>query len=108
MDWDYYGPLITKRFFEGQDTPEEVVAAAFAICHSSRPDGYAAGTMLSVYRFGTGRIFLNTFNILDNVDKHPAADRLLLNMIGCATLHTTEPLVPLPGDFEATLKEMGL
>ena len=74
MDWDYYGPLISSRFFEGQDTPEDVAAAAFAVCHSSRPDGYAAGTMLGVYRFGAGRIVLNTFNMLDNVDKHPAAD----------------------------------
>ncbi len=84
MDWDYYGPLITNQFFEGQDTPEETAAAAFAVCHSSRPDGYAAGTMLSVYRFGSGKIVLNTLNILDNVDKHPAADRLLLNMIAYA------------------------
>jgi hypothetical protein len=81
MDWDYYGPLISNRFFEGQDTPDEVAAAAFAICHSSRPDGYAAGVMLGMYRVGQGRIILNTFNLLANVDRHPAADRLLLNLL---------------------------
>jgi hypothetical protein len=52
MDWDFYGPVISNRFFEGQDTPEDTAAAAFAICHSSRPDGYAAGLMLGAYRFG--------------------------------------------------------
>ena len=81
MDWDYYGPLISSLFFEGQDTPDDTAAAAFAVCHSSRPDGYAAGVMLGAYKVGAGRIVLNTFNILDNVDRHPAADRLLLNLI---------------------------
>ncbi len=108
MDWDYYGPLISRLFFEGQDTPEEVAAAAFAVCHHSRPDGYAAGTMLSVCRVGAGTIILNAFNILDNVDKHPAADRLLLNLIRYAARTTSEPLAPFPSDFDATLKENGL
>ena len=81
MDFDYYGPLITNRFFEGQETPKEIAVAAFAVCHSSRPDGYAAGTMLCVYPLGSGKIVLNTLNILGNVDKHPAADRLLMNLI---------------------------
>ena len=106
MDWDYYGPLITSQFFQGQDTPEDTAAAAFAICHFGDPDGYAAGTMLSVYRFGAGRIILNTFNILDNVDKHPAADRLLMNLINYAARSATESLTPPSADWEAILKEM--
>jgi hypothetical protein len=84
MDWDYYGPLISNLFFEGQDTPDDTAAAAFAVCHSSRPDGYAAGVMLGTYNVGAGRIVLNTFNILENLDKHPAADQLLLNLIDYA------------------------
>ena len=107
MDWDYYGPLISSRFFEGQDTPEDVAAAAFAVCHSSRPDGYAAGTMLGVYPFGTGKIFLNTFNLLEQVDKHPAADRLLLNLVAYAAKTIKPTPGPLPTDFETTLKELG-
>jgi hypothetical protein len=107
MDWDYYGPLVSHQFFEGQDTPDEIAAAAFAVCHSSRPDGYAAGTMLSVCRVGAGRLILNTFNILENLDKHPAADRLLLNLIRYSTRATTEPTAPLPADFDAKLKDWG-
>ncbi|MHC1766217.1 MAG: glycoside hydrolase family 2 protein [Verrucomicrobiia bacterium] len=84
MDWDYYGPLISNRFFEGQDTPDDVAVAAFAICHSSRPDGYASGLVLGAYKLGQGRIILNTLNILENLDQHPAADRLLLNLVACA------------------------
>jgi Glycosyl hydrolases family 2, sugar binding domain/Glycosyl hydrolases family 2, TIM barrel domain/Glycosyl hydrolases family 2 len=107
MDWDYYGPLISNRFFEGQDTPDDVAAAAFAVCHSSRPDGYAAGTMLAIYRFGAGEIILNTFNILNNVDEHPAADKLLLNLIRYATRNAGEPLAPLPADYKAKLDVIG-
>ncbi len=107
MDWDYYGPLITNIFFEGQDTPADVAAAAFAICHSSRPDGYAAGLMLGAYNLGAGRFVLNTFNLLGQVDKHPAADRLLLNLFDYAAQTTQKPPAPLPADFETTLKELG-
>jgi hypothetical protein len=90
MDWDYYGSLISSRFFEGQDAPDETAAMAFAVCHSSRPDGYAAGTMLSVHSFGKGKVVLNTFNILENVDKHPAADALLMNLVTYASRATGE------------------
>jgi hypothetical protein len=107
MDWDYYGPLISNRFFEGQDTPDDLAAAAFAICHSSRPDGYAAGLMLGSYIFGAGKIILNTFHIADQVDRHPTADRLLLNLLTYAATTTQTPLTLLPADFEATLKEIG-
>ena len=107
MDWDYYGPVITNVFLEGQDTPDEVAAAAFAVCHSSRPDGFAAGTMLCAYHFGSGKIVLNTFNILDNIDMHPAADQLLLNCIQYASQDTSLPLSPLPEDFAARLAEAG-
>jgi hypothetical protein len=107
MDWDYYGPLISNRFFEGQDTPEDVAAAAFAVCHSSRPDGYAAGVMLGAYPFGAGRIVLNTFNLIGNVDKHPAADRLVLNLVAYAAKAVKPTPAPVPTDFEATLKELG-
>ena len=107
MDWDYYGPLITNRFFEGQDTPEDVAAAAFAICHSSRPDGYAGGVMLGAYSLGAGKIILNTFSLLDQVDKHPAADRLLLNLLSYAAETTQSPPAPTPDNFDALMKEMG-
>jgi hypothetical protein len=107
MDWDYYGPLISSRFFEGQDTPEDVAAAAFAVCHSSRPDGYAAGVMLGAYPLGVGKIVLNTFNLAANLDKHPAADRLVLNLVAYAAKTVKPTPAPLPTDFETTLKELG-
>jgi hypothetical protein len=107
MDWDYYGPVISHYFFEGQDTPDEVVAAAFALCHSAPPGGYASGVMIGLYRFGEGRFLLNTFKVLENVDAHPAADRLLLNMLRYAAGMVQGPLAALPADFAAQLKTLG-
>jgi hypothetical protein len=80
MDWDYYGPVISHKYFEGLKDPAEVIAACFATgCPT--PEGYLAGLMMCRYRFGAGNFILNTFNLLENIDKHPAADRLLLNLI---------------------------
>lgn len=107
MDWDYYGPLISNRFFEGQDTPSDVAAAAFAVCHSSRPDGYAAGVMLGTYPLGAGQMILNTFKVLDLVDQHPAADRLLLNLIAYAGHHVLPTPAPIPAELETSLRPAG-
>ncbi len=107
MDWDYYGPVISHYFFEGQDTPDEVIAVAIALCHSGPPGGYASGTMLGVYNFGAGKVIVNTFRVLDNIDNHPAADQLLLNMIKYAASSTGEPVARLAPDFDARLKDIG-
>ena len=81
MDWDYYGPVIPHDVFEGLDTPDETLAAAFATGHHASPTGYACGLLIAAYRAGTGRLILSTLNVLENLDAHPAADRLLLNLI---------------------------
>jgi len=47
----------------------------------SCPGGYASGVLLGAYRRGEGRIVLNTLSILDHLGAHPAADRLLLNLV---------------------------
>ena len=106
MDWDYYGPLIPHHIFDGQDAPEEVVAAAFAVSYPC-PGGYASGVLLGAYPFGAGRLFLNTLRILENVDRHPAADRLLLNMVAYGRRFVDRPIVPLPEGFEALLNAIG-
>mgnify|MGYP001013614977 CR=1 FL=1 len=80
MDWDYYGPVIPPAFFTDQETPDDVAAAAFAVGYSC-PGGYASGLLLATYRLGQGRLVLNTLRILENLGAHPAADRLLLNML---------------------------
>jgi hypothetical protein len=83
LDWDYYDQLISHDLFEGQDTPDQVIVAAFAAGYSC-PGGYETGVMLGRYNFGAGHLILNTLNLLDQIDHHPAADRILLNLIAHA------------------------
>jgi hypothetical protein len=106
LDWYYYGPVIPQYLFDGQETPAEVMAAAFAAGYSTK-GGYASGVLLGTYRFGEGRFILNTFPLLDQVGKHPAADRLLLNLVKFAGEGVGAPLRELPPGFEELLKRIG-
>jgi len=106
LDWYYYGGVLPRWVFEGQETPAEIMAVSFAAGYST-PGGYASGILLGSYKIGVGQFMVNTFSILDNVDSHPAADRLLLNLIKHAAESTRESAAPLPGDFPVLLKELG-
>ena len=81
LDWDYYGSLIPQRVFEEMDTPAETVAATFATGHNAYASGYHCGLLLAAYPLGSGRIILNTFPVIENLDRNPVADRLFLNMV---------------------------
>ena len=109
LDWYYYGQVIPHFLFDGQDTPDEVVAAAFAVGYGV-PDiapSYASGILLGVYRFGEGKFIVNTFPILDQLDRQPAADRLLLNLVKFGSLSTEKPLAALPDKFNEQLRSIG-
>jgi hypothetical protein len=106
LDWYYYGPVTPHHLFDGQETPDDIAAAAFAMGYST-PGGYASGILSGSYRFGEGRFVLNTFPVLENLDAHPAADRLLLNLIGYAAGFVQAPLSELPSDFDAQLRAIG-
>ncbi|HPO14897.1 MAG TPA: glycoside hydrolase family 2 TIM barrel-domain containing protein [Candidatus Hydrogenedentes bacterium] len=107
MDWDYYGPMITHDLFEGSDVPDETAAFATAMFQAGSPGGYTTGVLIGWYRFGEGKFMINTFPILDNLDQHPAADRMLLNMIAHAAKTATGPSAALPAGFHEQLKAVG-
>ncbi len=106
MDWEYYGPVISRMVLEKPDGAANIVAAAFALGDYCSATGYASGVMIAEYAFGSGRFLLNTFNILENVGNHPSADRLILNLLQYAATLCEEPPVPLPADFDVKLKEI--
>ena len=110
MDWDYYGPLIPKYIFDGQDTPDEVVAAAFAMGYNAGNTeyeiGYASGVLFAGYRFGKGRFFINSFPILENLSIHPAADRMLMNILQYVKDDDGKVLSDLPEDFKSILAKI--
>jgi hypothetical protein len=109
LDWYYYGQVIPHFVFDGQDTPDEVVAAAFAVGYGV-PDiapSYASGILLGVYKFGDGQFIVNTFPVLDQINENPAADRLLLNLVKYSAGFVSKPLAGLPTDFDERLRSIG-
>jgi hypothetical protein len=63
----------------GQDPPTEAVAGAIKASQD-----YSSGLMLAVYDSGAGRFILNTLLIRENLGTHPAAERLLRNLLNAA------------------------
>ena len=92
LDMDYYGALIPHDLYEGLPTPDETMAAAFATGHNYYAGGYGGGLLLAAYRCAAGRFVINTFPMLDHLGAHPAADRLLLNLVQFEASRHPEPV----------------
>jgi hypothetical protein len=103
LDWDYYEQTIPRYILQGQDTPDDVAAAAFAVGYSC-PGGYASGVVIGAYKFGAGAFVVSTMRILEHVGRHPAADRLLLNLITHAVQQAQLGPETLPEDFSEWLR----
>ncbi|MHB1294174.1 MAG: glycoside hydrolase family 2 protein [Anaerolineae bacterium] len=106
LDWDYYGQVIPRYVYEPATDPTDIAAASFAMTYPSEA-GYLHGLLLASHRFGAGRYTLSTFRILEHVGSHPAADRLLLNLIADAQGALAPALAPLPEDWEGVLDRIG-
>lgn len=102
MDLTFYRELIPDLVWANQEPPAEAVAGAI-----NASQAYSSGLLVAVHRLGAGRFILNTLAIRENLGAHPAAERLLRNMLRYAALATKEPLAEPPPDFEAQLEAMG-
>ncbi|MGA2259696.1 MAG: glycoside hydrolase family 2 TIM barrel-domain containing protein, partial [Thermoguttaceae bacterium] len=101
MDYTFYRELIPQSAFTDLDPPAEAVAAGInASC------GYSSGLLVAVFPLGAGEFVLNSLHIRENLGHHPAADRLLLNMLRLAAGKTHQPLAQLPADFDIHLKRL--
>ena len=80
LDWGYYGHVLGHAIYDCTQAPDEVIAAAFAVGYCCR-GGYDSGVVIAALNRGKGRIILNSLQVLEYLDRHPAADRLLLNLI---------------------------
>jgi hypothetical protein len=102
MDHQFYRELIPGTAWVGQDPPEEAIAGSIK---SSL--GYESGLMLSVNGFVSGKFILNTLLIQNNLGTHPAAERLLRNLINYAARDRKKPVEKLPPDFDIILENIG-
>lgn len=102
MDWMIYREVIPDAVFVGLPQPAEAVAGGINAALA-----YSSGLLVAVYSLGEGRFVLNTLRIRENLDRSPAADRLLLNMLRYASADLDRPPAPLPEDFPKQLQTLG-
>lgn len=102
MDHQFYRELIPATAWIGQNPPKEAVAGAIKASLD-----YESGLMVSVNSFGSGNFILNTLLIRNNLGVHPAAERLLRNLLLYAARDQNKSLDRLPADFDTTLKLIG-
>ncbi len=79
LDWEYWGEVVGHNWFAVPQHPCEVIAAGFALTYGSPP--YDSGLLIGRQRVGQGSLLFNSLAILEHLGRHPAADRLLLNML---------------------------
>jgi hypothetical protein len=87
IDLISYDQVWARDVFECEQRPDYVSAAGIAVGYNC-PRGYDSGVVVGTYSRGQGRIVLNSMRVEDNVDRHPAADRLLVNLLAEAAPFT--------------------
>jgi hypothetical protein len=80
LDWEYWGEVTGHAWFTVPAAPSEVMAAGFAVGYSC-PGGYASGLLIGRQGVGRGTLLFNALALLEHLGQHPAADRLLLNLL---------------------------
>lgn len=102
LDTTFYRELIPDAAWVGQEAPLEAVAGA-----NNAAQGYSAGLLVAVHALGEGRFVLNALRIRENLGSHPAAERLLRNLLRHAAALARGPLAPAGEDLERRLDALG-
>jgi len=105
LDADDYGLVTGHELFEGQDTPDDVICAAFALGYPC-PGGYESGITMGAWRFGAGQLVLSSLKLIEHMDRHPAADRLLLNLVAYAQERVQPQAMPVSAAMEKRIERL--
>ncbi len=90
MDLTFYRDLTPLEWFaipERLDAQAEMIAPCFIL-----KGNYAAGAVVMGLPFGEGKILLSSLLLAENLGRHPAADRLVLNLLRYAARDQDKPL----------------
>lgn len=99
MDWNYYGEVLPDHVYRNEAKRMETAAVGLGV-GTVRPPGYRAGALISLHTLGAGQVIVNTLRLVENLDKHPAADRILLNMMAHVRGQLRRPAVKIPAGFD--------
>ena len=102
LDYTFYRELIPDAAWVGQEAPLVAVAAA-----NNAAQGYSAGLLLAVGELGAGRFVLNALRIRENLGSHPAAERILRNLLRWGAGVASGPHAEPPPGLERSLDAMG-
>jgi hypothetical protein len=102
MSHSYYREIIGPLAWLEQDPPAEAVAGAIKASQD-----YQSGLAVTVNDLGAGRFILNTLDIRRRLGSHPAAERLLRNMLLFASAAAHGPPADPSAGLEANLAELG-
>ena len=81
VDFPTFGQTFPHLAFEGETVPDRIICPAFLTGYFAIKDAYASMHCACGFDKGEGKLYLNCFDIENNIGKNPAADRLLLNFI---------------------------
>lgn len=79
LDWYLYGQTIPRHLLGGAE-PVEIAAAGITVGQVIR-GGYRGGLSAAGYELGRGRLLVSAFRILEELNRNPCADRMLMNII---------------------------
>lgn len=81
VDFPTFGQTFPHLAFEGDTIPDDIICPAFLTGYHGVKDAYASMHSVCGFNKGKGRLYLNCFDIENNIEINPAADILLLNFI---------------------------
>ena len=85
LDYVYYREIIRDTAFTFDEPPAEAVVGGIEAAVN-----YGSGLLLSVHDHGKGRLILTTLLIREHLGTHPAAERLLRNILRYASDNAEE------------------
>lgn len=105
VDMTFYRDLISPDWFilpKSVDSLAEVIVPCFII-----KGNYSSGAVMAAMPFGEGKIILSSFRLLENLGRHPAADRIVLNQLAFGSADLQKPLSSVPAAVSEQIERIG-
>ncbi len=85
VDMDVFRNVYPSHYFADTEKPEKTFCAAFGSGLFAE-DHCLTGLVAGSFAYGKGKVTLNTFRLIGNLTKDPAADRIFLGLVRAASM----------------------
>ena len=76
-----FGAVFANQAFLTDKTPDYILCPGFVTGYYKMNGAYASYHAMMGYNFGSGKIYFNSFKLMDNCS-HPVAEKMIYNIIG--------------------------